>query len=154
MDRHGRDGFAILELLIAAGLAIVVMVMSYLVFVGSDRSFRTGQAAISAEADLRHAMDVVVQDVRQATQVSLSGDTMTLTMPTSIAAEPVKYVYDGSRLFRQQDDSSSLKLIGEEITTFTVTPTDGTTTVRLVTTRPRLQEDYELISKVTLRNGS
>ena len=154
LNTRANRGLTVIELLIAAGLAVIVMAMGYMVFVSSDRSFRSGQEAISADADLRHAMDLVVQDVRHATSVSVSGTTVTVSIPASVASSDVTYIYSDSKLFRQQGPSSSVKLVAEDIIEFTITPTDGTTMVRMVSTRPRLQQDRELTSTVTLRNRS
>lgn len=143
------QGFAVFELLVAAAIALIVLVMGIIVYVGSDRSFRFGQQAISSEADLRLAMDWVTRDIRGAEDITISGDTVTLEMPSAVSSDDVVYVWSGNQLTRNKGSSS--KVIVADIIQFDIS-TGDTVAITLSSIKPRLNKAHQLTSKVTMRN--
>ena len=143
-------GFAVVELLIASALALIVLVMGILVYISSDRSYSFGQAAIRTEANLRLAMDWLTRDIRQAENINVSGDTVTLAMPPSVSPVSVAYTCTNNQLIRSE--GASTKLIMTDITQFEIS-TGDTVAITLSSIRPRLNEEHQLVSKVTLRNA-
>jgi len=145
------EGFSLIELLIAAAVAIIVLGIVGLVYVSSERSFRFGRAAIESEADLRLAMDWLIRDIREAQSLSISDDTVTLQIPPYIASDDVVYVRtDDNKLIRSQ--GTSTKVIITDLTEFDIS-TDDTVSITLSSIKPRLRERRILTSKVTMRNA-
>ncbi len=143
------QGFAVFELLVASAVALIVLVMGIIVFVGSDRSFRFGQQAISSEADLRLAMDWVRRDIRGAEDIAISGNTVTLTMPPLVSLGNIVYIWSGNQLTRSEGINS--KVIVTDITQFDISAGD-TVAITLASIKPRLNKEHQLTSKVTMRN--
>lgn len=143
------QGFAVFELLVASAIALIVLVMGIIVFVGSDRSFRFGQQAISSGADLRLAMDWITRDIRGAEDIAISGDTVTLTMPPLVSPGDVVYVWSDNQLTRSEGGNS--KVIVTDITQFDISAGD-TVAITLASIKPRLNKEHQLTSKVTMRN--
>ena len=149
-------GFSIVELLIAAGLVVLILGIVGLVYVSSNRSFKYGQTALDTEADLRLAMDWITRDIRKAESISISGSTVTVVIPPQVASEDVVYTYDPDeeKLVRTQGSSSRtiVSCISQPQVSII---TDNTVAITLSSTKTILGKQYQriLTSKVTMRNA-
>lgn len=70
--KYSRGGFSVVELLIAAGLTVLILGVVGLVYVSSNRSFKYGQAVLNSEADLRLAMEWITRDIRKAKKIQVT----------------------------------------------------------------------------------
>jgi hypothetical protein len=93
---HRRRAFTLVEVMVAATLATLVLagVMSAFLFIGRT-SFSTGNYS-EMEAQTRRALDRFAGDVRMATGIRWnSSQSLTLTLPTATNANTqVTYAYD------------------------------------------------------------
>lgn len=149
------QGFTVVELLVASGIALIILAIVGLMYVSSERSFKFGQTALNSEADLRLAMDWITRDIRgaesiQGNRLELSGDSVTITIP----AGDIIYA------LKQNDTDVSLELtrtgpnpdtvdrtIAEEIVVYF---DSATTSVTITLTKEDPQRT--LTSIVTMRN--
>jgi len=68
MNKKGKNikGLTIVELLIAAGVGLILLGVLGFIYIASDRSFKFGKDNIKIESELRLAMDWVTKDLREA----------------------------------------------------------------------------------------
>ena len=65
-DNNGSVGMTLVELMVAVGITTVVMALSTLIFTGQFKSYRTGHAVKTTEADIQKAMELVRDDLTLA----------------------------------------------------------------------------------------
>lgn len=156
--RPDRRGITLVELLVASGIALTILVAVGLVYFTSNKSFKFGQATLSSQADLRLAMDWLCRDIRKAEGITkvVSGDTVTVTlnMPSSVASYDVVYVLDDEKNLKR-NDGTSVRTVATDIATFEVTTTDDTVALTLSSVKTVLGDQYQrsLTSRVTMRNA-
>ena len=80
MTRTKRAGFTLVEILVAATILSLTLVIGYKVFVGFSRSFQQGSWSLNAQNKLRNALTFVREEMQKATPlttVSMSGTEIT-----------------------------------------------------------------------------
>lgn len=80
MRTSKKSGFTLVEILIAAAVLSLVLVIGYKVFVGFSRSFQKGNWSLSTQNKLRNALTFIREEMQKATAlttVSLGGTDIT-----------------------------------------------------------------------------
>lgn len=75
-----KAGFTLVEILVAAGILSLLLVVGYKVFSGFSRSFQKGSWSLTTQNKLRNALNFVREEMQKATSlttVNLSGTTVT-----------------------------------------------------------------------------
>jgi len=155
--RRQIQGFTIVELLIASGIALIILAIVGFMYVSSERSFKFGQTVLNSEADLRLAMDWLVRDIRAAK--SISPDTVTLTIPPdtvtlTISLESgdtvVDYTFDsGKNQLMRTVEGESRPIAPVSVS---IDPPSGYTVT--ITLHPATGDTTRtLTSKITMRNA-
>lgn len=75
-----RNGVTLVEIMVAAGILALLLLVSFKVFTGFSNSFQKGSWALSTQNKLRNALTFVREEMQKATAmtvVSLSGATIT-----------------------------------------------------------------------------
>ena len=146
------QGLTIVELLIASAIALIILALVGLIYVASDKSFRFGENVLDSEADLRLAMDWMTKDVRGAADLSISGDTVFLTIPSASGQTTIAYQCENNKLKRTVVDTGDTRTIASVsmnpssdivVDNFTVTITLHNTAGNSV---------RSLTSQITMRN--
>lgn len=154
-EQKKRQGFSLAEILVAAGLSLIILFAVAVLYLSSQKSFKFGQDALGTEANLRLAMDWITKDIREATGINSTGNTYTLTMPSSIAPGDVVYTWDENNNQLERDDATSSRIIATGVTQFEIVP-DGSSDLVAVTLSARkgdLKKDYQLTCKARMRNA-
>ena len=146
-----KKGFTLVELLIASSIVLVTLAVVGLIYVSTNRSFKFGQATLNSEADLRLAMDWLTKDIRQAENLVLSGDTVTVIMPSSIS-DDIIYTLSSNKLERAISGSTP-RTIAVDISEVSIV-TDDTVAITLSSTKTVFNNPHTrtITSKVTMRN--
>ncbi len=148
-----KKGFTVIELLIASSIALITLAVVLLIYVSTNRSFKFGQANLNSEADLRLAMDWLTRDIRQAEDLNLSGDTVTIIMP-SFVSDDIIYTFSSNKL-KRAISGSTFRTIAVDVSEVEVSViTDDTVIITLSSTKTVFNNPHTrtLTSKVTMRN--
>lgn len=117
--RDARGGFTLIEVMIAASLALVILaaVFSTFIFIGKS-SFRLGQYT-DMESHARRALHQFSQDVRQASHASWT-DVNTLQL--TVNGQTVTYAYKASAsTFSRKQGTAAATVLISGITQFSFT---------------------------------
>jgi len=147
-----NKAFTVVELLIAAGISLIILSIVFFIYISAEKSFKFGQDTLNTEANLRMAMDWLTRDIRAAK--SISPDTVTLTIPPdtvtlTIPAEAedttvsVSYSFNSGKLIRRGRPIASVSVSINH-------PTGSTVTIVL---HPPESSTPALSSMVTMRNA-
>ncbi len=104
-----RGGFTLTEVMVASGLAAMIMSAVLTAFLFMGRSTVRLQNYQELETEARTAIELFAQDARTAAAVTWhSAHSITLTSPTSAGGSSVTYTYDadGGTFTRQQKTPS------------------------------------------------
>jgi len=147
------QGLTIVELLIASAIALIILALVGLIYVTSDKSFRFGEDVLGSEADLRLAMDWVTKDVRGAADLSISGDTVFLTIPSESGQITIAYWCEDNQLKRKLVDTGETRTIARVSMdpSSDIARSDSTVTIVLHATAGNTIRS--LTSQITMRNN-
>ena len=148
-----KKGFTLVELLIASSIALITLAVVALIYVSTNRSFKFGQITLNSDADLRVAMDWLTKDIRQAKNLVLSGDTVTIEVPPSVSNDII-YTFSSNKLQRTISGSTP-RTIAVDISEVGVSiVTDDTVAITLSSTKTVFNNPHTrtLTSEVTMRN--
>ena len=123
--RLRREGFTLVELMVALGIstfAIIAMFSAFLVFVRGSLSV-TNYSEMSAQS--RKTLEIFARDVRMAESISVTGaqsrdggsivftdDSITLSYPSAVSIAPVTYTFTGDTFEREQSGVTDDVLVG------------------------------------------
>ena len=148
-----NKAFTVVELLIAAGISLIILSIVFFIYIGAEKSFKFGQATLNTEANLRLAMDWLTRDIRAAKSISpdtvtltIPPDTVTLTIPAETGDTTVSYSFDSGKLIRSKGGSRPIAPVSVSINH----PTSSTVTIVL---HPPESSTPVLSSMVTMRNA-
>ena len=147
------QGLTIVELLIASAIALIVLALVGLIYVASDKSFRFGEDVLDSEANLRLAMDWMTKDIRGASDLSISGDTVFLTIPSASGQTTIAYQCENNKLKRTVGDTGDTRTIARVSMdpSSDIARSDSTVTIVLHATAGNTIRS--LTSQVTMRNN-
>ena len=107
MNKKGKNikGLTIVELLIAAGVGLILLGVLGFIYIVSDRSFKFGKDNIKIESELRLAMDWVTKDLREAKNANYDPGTgtLTITLPQESGGVNIEYTFSDGYLTRKYD---------------------------------------------------
>jgi len=152
MNKKGKNikGLTIVELLIAAGVGLILLGVLGFIYIVSDRSFKFGKDNIKIESELRLAMDWVTKDLREAKNANYDPGTgtLTITLPQESGGVNIEYTFSDGYLTRKYDAELPRKIAS--VSFFDEPSISGPT----VTVILKSQNDATktLTSQVTMRN--
>lgn len=82
----GPKGFTLVELLVAMALGSIVMAAIYAIFIKSNRSYVIQDQVVSAQQNVRAAMEVMVHEVRMAGYIPEANKSGADNIPADVAA--------------------------------------------------------------------
>lgn len=151
--RINKKGFTIVELILASVVALIILGIGALIYLSSQKSFKMGTKALSTQASLRLAMDWLTRDIREAKNLTVSGDTVTLIIPSQSGDITVQYSqenYSNKDYLKRIEDATSRYIAPVSIITPIPVTTNHTVTIVLHSTEDPTQI---LTSEVTMRNA-
>ena len=152
MNKKGKNikGLTIVELLIAAGVGLILLGVLGFIYIVSDRSFKFGKDNIKIESELRLAMDWVTKDLREAKNANYDPGTgtFTITLPQESGGVNIDYTFSGGYLTRKYDAELPRKIAS--VSFFDEPSISGPTVT--VTLKSQNDATKTLTSQVTMRN--
>jgi len=155
MNKKGKNikGLTIVELLIAAGVGLILLGVLGFIYIVSDRSFKFGKDNIKIESELRLAMDWVTKDLREAKNANYDPGTgtLTITLPQESGGVNIEYTFSDGYLTRYDYDAESPRKIRKIASvSFEAVSISGPTVT--VTLKSQNDATKTLTSQVTMRN--
>lgn len=96
-----RDGFSLIELLVVSILGSVVTIAAAQVLINHVRSSVSTEALLRAQDTWSRLQFLLDQEIQEAESISVSGSTLTLTMPrVNNVTDTIAYTLSGSDLIR------------------------------------------------------
>ena len=151
MNKKGKNikGLTIVELLIAAGVGLILLGVLGFIYIVSDRSFKFGKDNIKIESELRLAMDWVTKDLREAKNANYDPGTgtLTITLPQESGGVNIEYTFSDGYLTRKYDAELPRKIAS---VSFEAVSISGPTVT--VTLKSQNDAAKTLTSQATMRN--
>jgi len=151
--RNNLKGFSLIELMVVVVILSLIVLGLVTFFTGGARSWISGQYQLSAQRNVRQAMDFMVREIREGSNYTIGGgnDSITISYPSSLNKNSVTYKLTGNII--QRESNSTTNNLLNNVRTLVFTPNISKIHIWLEVdmdndTRP----DITLNTEVNLRN--
>ena len=72
---YGKKGFSLIEMMVVVVILGLIVLGLVTFFTGGAKSWVAGQSQLEAQRNARQAMDIMVREVREASEVTTNNDT-------------------------------------------------------------------------------
>jgi prepilin-type N-terminal cleavage/methylation domain-containing protein len=114
MDLDSKAGFSLIELLMAMGISMVILLAIYQVFTITSKNFTTQNVAANAQQSLRTAIGLMARDIRAAGLDPADTDNFGFEVAASTKIRLTADSEDGSGVFNGLVDDANFERITYE----------------------------------------
>ncbi|MGD9050456.1 MAG: prepilin-type N-terminal cleavage/methylation domain-containing protein [Desulfobacterales bacterium] len=114
MDLDSKAGFSLIELLMAMGISMVILLAIYQVFTITSKNFTTQNVAANAQQSLRSAIGLMARDIRAAGLDPADTDNFGFEVAASTKIRLTADSEDGSGVFNGLVDDANFERITYE----------------------------------------
>jgi prepilin-type N-terminal cleavage/methylation domain-containing protein len=72
---ESKKGFSLIEMMVVVGIIGLIVLGLVTFFTGGAKSWIAGQSQLTAQRNARQAMDIMVREIREASEVTTKNDT-------------------------------------------------------------------------------
>lgn len=104
-----NEGFSLIELMVVVLILSLITIGLVTIFSGGIRSWVSGQSQLQAQREARQAMDRMVREIREASNIVIgSGNTsITISYPSLFSKGPITYKLSGDIIEEEIKEGSN-----------------------------------------------
>lgn len=111
---YSKTGFSLVELILAMGISLIILIAIYSVFTITSKNFTTQNATASAQQSLRTAIGLMARDIRAAGLDPVDSDNFGIEQATSTKIRVTADSIDGTGEFNGTVDETNFERITYE----------------------------------------
>jgi len=111
---YSKTGFSLVELILAMGISLIILIAIYSVFTITSKNFTTQNATASAQQSLRTAIGLMARDIRAAGLDPIDSDNFGVEHATSTKIRVTADSIDGTGEFNGTVDETNFERITYE----------------------------------------